>query len=130
MDNTDYLIDQIQGEINDKKKFERLDFIKSQWLTWGAIVVGFGASIAAALGAPSGVTAVFGCFSALFVTIEKSINFSKRSSWNGYYKVKLEALLFKLKEKPKKRLVFNKDFNTLRTEWLKTFPGSTSMHGK
>jgi hypothetical protein len=131
MENAEYLIEKIQEEINDKKKFERLDFIKSQWLTWGAISIGFGAAVANSFECVTkGQVAIFGCISALFVSIEKSVNFSKRSSWNGYYKVQLESLLLKLKANPGNLLKLNDEFTNLRIEWLKTFPGSTTVHGK
>lgn len=86
------LIEDLVYKIAKRKKWETRDFITSQLLVWFAIITSFVTTITAVLKAPTLLTAVLAGLSGVLILIDKNFTFSKRSTWNALYRIKLEKL--------------------------------------
>jgi len=124
MDNLrELLIEEIDKDIARRQKFETRDFMVTEYLGWGSILLGTASGISGAFSAPGGLIAVFGALAGLLVAVDKAFNFSKRSIWNGEYKLSLKEVRYKLELSSNDPAVIATDYNKVRKEWESKFPG-------
>lgn len=123
MDNLkNQLLTVLTAESKKRQKWERVDFMTSQVLTWVAIVTSFVASISAAYGEPKLLTVILAGLSGTLILIDKNFTFSKRATWNSQYRIEIDNLLRELEFKTSEEV--SKNLHDLQLTMERSFPNA------